>query len=87
MTTHRWLLAAVAALALAGACTVPTTEEPVELSGSIVPETTTTTSRPLRLVSTTRCATIRRPRPTTACRPTAPTWWIISAMVTGSVEL
>jgi hypothetical protein len=35
---------AAAALVLAAACTVPTNDEPIELSGSIVPETTTTTS-------------------------------------------
>lgn len=41
----RWrlLVLAVAATLVAG-CTVPVNEEPVELSGSIVPETTTTTS-------------------------------------------
>lgn len=38
-----WLLG-LAALTLVGACTVPTNDEPVELSGSIVPETTTSTS-------------------------------------------
>lgn len=43
MTCRRALLA-VAGLALAGACTVPTNEEPVELSASIVPDTTTTTT-------------------------------------------
>ena len=41
--TRSMLLAAVATL-LAGACSVPTNDEPVELSGSIVPETTTSTS-------------------------------------------
>jgi spore germination protein GerM len=44
MTRTRRLLLAVAAPLLAGACTVPTNDEPVELSGSIVPETTTSTS-------------------------------------------
>lgn len=34
----------VAAVLLAGGCTVPTNDEPVELSGSIVPDTTTSTS-------------------------------------------
>lgn len=43
MTRPRDLLAVVALL-VAGACTVPTTDEPVELSGSIVPETTTSSS-------------------------------------------
>lgn len=40
------LLAALVALAalLAGACSVPTDDDPVELSGSIVPDTTTSTS-------------------------------------------
>src|SRR5690606_14526118 len=44
--THptRLLLLVVAAVLLAGACTVPTNDEPVELSGSIVPDTTTSTS-------------------------------------------
>lgn len=44
--THptRLLLVVVAAVLLAGACTVPTNDEPVELSGSIVPDTTTSTS-------------------------------------------
>ena len=44
MTRTRRSLLAGAALLLAGACTVPTNDEPIELSGSIVPETTTTTS-------------------------------------------
>lgn len=44
MTTRRAILRVVAALALTSACTVPTNDGPVELSGSIVPETTTSTS-------------------------------------------
>jgi spore germination protein GerM len=40
--TH--LLRAVVVAVLAGGCTVPTNDEPVELSGSIVPDTTTSTS-------------------------------------------
>lgn len=38
------LLLGVVGLALAGACTVPTNDEPVELSAAIVPDTTTTTT-------------------------------------------
>lgn len=38
------LAALVAAAALATSCTVPVNEEPVELSASVVPETTTSTS-------------------------------------------
>lgn len=44
MTRRRRPLLALAALVLTGACTVPTNDEPIELSGSIVPETTTSTS-------------------------------------------
>jgi spore germination protein GerM len=44
MNRPRRLLLAVSGLALAGACTVPTNDQPIELSGSIVPETTTSTS-------------------------------------------
>lgn len=44
MTRMRALLLLVVALLLAGACTVPTNDEPIELSDSIVPETTTSTS-------------------------------------------
>lgn len=44
MSRTRRLLLAVLGLLLAGACTVPTNDEPIELSGSIVPETTTSTS-------------------------------------------
>ena len=44
MNRLRHLLLALAALVFTGACTVPTNDEPVELSGSIVPETTTSTS-------------------------------------------
>ena len=44
MTRTRRPLLAVALLLVAGACTVPTNDEPVELSGSIVPDTTTSSS-------------------------------------------
>lgn len=44
MSRTRRLLLVVLGLLLAGACTVPTNDEPIELSGSIVPETTTSTS-------------------------------------------
>jgi spore germination protein GerM len=44
MTRSTRLLSVVLAALLTGACTVPTNDEPVELSGSIVPDTTTSTS-------------------------------------------
>ncbi len=43
MKAARHLLVAAAVL-LAGSCAVPTNDEPVELSGSIVPDTTTSSS-------------------------------------------
>lgn len=44
MSRTRRLLVASMAVLLAGACSVPNNDAPVELSGSIVPETTTSTS-------------------------------------------
>lgn len=44
MTRTRPPLLALALLLLAAACTVPTNDEPVELSGSIVPDTTTSST-------------------------------------------